>query len=258
MAFQHIKITNKGALRIITIDNPSKKNALNMQSYQDIATSLNDAAADESVNVVAITGAGDFYSSGNDLSFRASDDEDVTELRKKAQKVLRLMIAAFIQFPKLLIAVVNGPCIGIAATTAALCDVVYATENAYFYTPFTLLGLCAEGSSSYTFPRILGTSKATEMLLLNHKMSASEALKFNFVSEVFAPSDLSTKLWPRIEHFATLPKNSMRVSKQLVKKFEIDHLLRACDEEMAELYKCQDGEEFMNAVINFMNRKSKL
>lgn len=95
------------------------------------------------------------------------------------------------------------------------------------------------------------------MLLLNHKMSANEALKFNFVSEVFATSELS-KVWSRVEHFATLPKNSMRVSKQLVKKFEVDKLLKACDVEMDALYKCQDGEEFMEAVISFMNRKSKL
>lgn len=54
---------------------------------------------------------------------------EVQEIRKTAQKVLKSMISAFIQFPKLLIAVVNGPCIGIAATTAALCDVVYATDN---------------------------------------------------------------------------------------------------------------------------------
>lgn len=54
---------------------------------------------------------------------------DLQEIRKKAQKVLKEMISAYIQFPKLLIAVVNGPCIGIAATTAALCDVVYASDN---------------------------------------------------------------------------------------------------------------------------------
>lgn len=54
---------------------------------------------------------------------------DIEETRKRAKKVLKDMISAYIQFPKLLFAVVNGPCIGIAATTAALCDVVYATEN---------------------------------------------------------------------------------------------------------------------------------
>lgn len=57
------------------------------------------------------------------------DGDDVEAIRKRAQKVLKSMISAFIQFPKLLIAVVNGPCIGIAATTVALCDVVYASDN---------------------------------------------------------------------------------------------------------------------------------
>lgn len=56
-------------------------------------------------------------------------DNDVHEFRQKAQRVLKSMVSAFIQFPKLLIAVVNGPCIGIAATTAALCDIIYATDN---------------------------------------------------------------------------------------------------------------------------------
>lgn len=96
------------------------------------------------------------------------------------------------------------------------------------------------------------------MLMLNHKMSADEALKFNFVSEVFTTSELSTKLWPRIENYATLPKDSMRASKYLLRKFDLAELEKACDDEMVELYKRQDSEEFMNAVINFMNRKSKL
>lgn len=120
------------------------------------------------------------------------------------------------------------------------------------------MGLCAEGASSYTFPKMLGKSKATEMLLLNHKLTAAEALKFNFVSEVFAPSELSTKLWPRIEDFSKLPKDSIRVSKKLMQRFDLVALEKACHDEMVELYKRQDSDEFANALINFMNRKSKL
>lgn len=78
---------------------------------------------DDSVTVVAITGAGEFFSSGNDISLGAM--ESLEEIRESAQK----MIIAHIQFPKLLIAVVNGPCIGIAPTIVALCDVVYAADT---------------------------------------------------------------------------------------------------------------------------------
>lgn len=130
--------------------------------------------------------------------------------------------------------------------------------QAYFYTPFTQLGLCIEGAASYTFPKILGTSKTAEVLLLNHKMAAEEALKFKFVSEVFKPAELQAVLWPRIESFAKLPKASVTVGKKLLRNFELDKLERARKEEAAALNKITDSGEFKKATLNFLNRKSKL
>lgn len=89
---------------------------------------LNQAATDDSVTMVAVTGDGDYYSSGNDIkSFLTVSNPE--KALKKSQDVLRLMIRAFYTFPKALICVVNGPCIGIAATTAVLSDIVYAVDT---------------------------------------------------------------------------------------------------------------------------------
>lgn len=96
------------------------------------------------------------------------------------------------------------------------------------------------------------------MLLLNHKMSAEEAVRFNFVSEVVPRAELDTKLWPKIDAFAKLPPQSLLATKRLLRKFETNHLQNALNDELDQLYKCFESEEFINALGNFFSRKSKL
>lgn len=96
-----------------------------MSLYLD---ALNSAATDDSVTIVALTGDGDYYSSGNDIKafLTISDPQKAVA---DAGIVLKSMIRAFFTFPKLLICVVNGPCIGISCTTAVLCDIIYAVDS---------------------------------------------------------------------------------------------------------------------------------
>lgn len=89
---------------------------------------MNQAAADDSVTIVALTGDGDYYSSGNDITSFLTASDPMTAVTK-THDILKRMIHAFYTFSKVLICVVNGPCIGIAATTAALCDIIYAVDT---------------------------------------------------------------------------------------------------------------------------------
>ncbi|XP_058463623.1 enoyl-CoA delta isomerase 2 [Malaya genurostris] len=255
---EHLLIEQFGTVRRITIHNPRKKNAINLQAYGDLADQLNSADIDDGVTVLVLTGSGDFYSSGNDISALLTDERPVEQRLESSHGTLARMVKAFYSFSKLLIGVINGPAIGIAGTTAVLCDVLYMEETAYFYTPFTALGLCAEGCSSYTFPKLMGTSKASEMLLLNHRMSAQEALQFNVVAELFKRQEFESKLWPRILQYGELPVGSVKATKQLMKKFDLDQLEQANKRELEALAKRWQTEEAMLAVMNFMTRKSKM
>lgn len=104
----------------------------------------------------------------------------------------------------------------------------------------------------------MGKSKASEMLLLNHKMSAAEAYKFGFVSDVYKKSELDTVLWPKLREHSKLPRESLRVIKKLMNQNQIDILEKSCDQELEELSKRYETTEFIEAVGRFMNRKSKL
>lgn len=104
---------------------------------------------------------------------------------------------------------------------------------------------------------MLGTSKAAEMLLLNHKLSAHEAAKFNFVSEVYAGAEQDTQIWQRIQDFAKLPPGSISVSKRLMRRFEENALMAACEFEVDGLRKRFVSEEAQNAIVNFVSRKAK-
>lgn len=165
------------------------------------------------------------------------------------------MVQAFIRFPKLFVALVNGPAIGISATVIALCDIIYASEKAYFYTPFTRLGLCAEGCSSVTFPRILGTSKANEMLMLNHQMSAKEAYEFGYVAKVYKDEN---EIWDKLKQIGELPIGSILANKKLTRKFTIEELEKANLSECGQLEKRYASEDVLMAMIRFQeSRKAK-
>jgi peroxisomal 3,2-trans-enoyl-CoA isomerase len=256
MSSAEVITTLEDGVRIIRINRPQTKNAFDSNVYNTITNTLNTDANDDAVVVTIITGTGEYFSSGFDIKsamgkFGSGDKRGVDEIRA--------MINAFICYPKLLIALVNGPAIGISVTSSALCDIIYASERATFETPFLKLGLCAEGASSYTFPHILGRSKASEMLFLGKKMTAQEAYQFGFVAEI-VPDHKFTEFTNELKKLGKkLSVNSVKVNKKLVLNNYKDILREYSERELNQLVECFMSEEFSNGIMNFMSRKkSKL
>lgn len=193
------------------------------------------------------------FSSGNDLTQSIDGDPNEQDILRKP---IDALVKSFINFPKILICLINGPCIGITATTMALADIAYCHESAYFYTPFTALGLCAEGCSSYLFPAILGSSKANELLSLNHRLTAEEAYQFGLVAKVYKNE---SEIWEKLRQIDDLPLGSIMANKRLVRAGRAKMLEEIHNEEVNELTKRFETEEAIEAMIKFqMKRKSKL
>jgi len=95
------------------------------------------------------------------------------------------------------------------------------------------------------------------MLLLSQPLTAAEALRHNLVSRIFKLSELDTVIWPTIREFAKLPSQSLEISKNLIRKLDIDIMYKALQNECDALYERFHSEEFLNAVIAFSKRKIK-
>ncbi|XP_012538835.1 enoyl-CoA delta isomerase 2 [Monomorium pharaonis] len=239
-----------GILKVV-LNKPAKKNALSPQMYKKLTTLLNESAKNNNVLIFALTANGDFFSSGNDII--ASMESTLTS----AEKTIKELIDTIILYPKLLIAVVNGPAIGIATTILGIFDIVYASDKAYFHTPFSSLGLVAEGCSSYTFPRLLGHSKAGDMLYLGYKMNAQEAKQHGLVSNVYNHDSLE-EVWNYLNKIATLSSQSILATKRLMSRWNKETLLKVNEEEMKELRKLFESPELHKRMMVFLSRKNKL
>lgn len=256
--FETLLVTTEDNITTIKLNRPSKKNAITTEMYNEIIAALDQASTDGSVLTV-FTGAGDFYCSGNDLTnFTKIPDGGVELMARQGGDLLRKYIKAYIDFPKPLVAVVNGPAVGVSVTVLGLFDLVYATERATFHTPFSQLGQSAEGCSSYTFPKMMGHAKASEMLLFNKKLTAAQACDLGLVTEVFPDSSFHSEVWSRLKAYAQLPPNSLALSKQLIRSAEKERLHAVNDAEVERLVERWTSDECFNAIMNFFQAKAKL
>ncbi|XP_068698420.1 enoyl-CoA delta isomerase 2-like [Montipora foliosa] len=256
--YKELVVSVENGVQTIRMNRPSKYNAITLEMYEEFMMALDEAGKNDACVVAMVTGTGDYYCSGNDLSnFARIPPEGPQKMAQDARAILKKFVAHFIDFPKPLIAAVNGPAVGISVTVMGLFDLVYASDKATFHTPFMELGQSPEGCSSFLFPRIMGPAKANEMLLAGRKLTALEAHHCGLVTEVVSHNKFSEEIQNRVQALAKLPPKSLRLSKQLIRDSFRDLLHDTNEKEAALLEERWLSEECMQAIMNFMARKSK-
>uniref|UniRef100_G3MMA4 ACB domain-containing protein n=1 Tax=Amblyomma maculatum TaxID=34609 RepID=G3MMA4_AMBMU len=246
---------------VIRFNRPNKKNSITLDMYEAMVKHLKEAAERPDVHYIVLTGTGDFFSSGNDLGNfmnRLKTGLPPEVLAKDAADLVRKYVAAFINFPKPAVALVNGPSIGVSCTVLGLFDFIYASDKAFFHTPFTLLGLNPEGCSSYTFPRAMGVARANRLLMLNEQLSAQEAKACGFVTDVFPHATFHEETKKILQRLSKLPPKSLQYSKALIRDPIWADLHKANDKECDRLTERFVSAEAMQAVMNFFKDKGKL
>ncbi|CAF0818143.1 unnamed protein product [Brachionus calyciflorus] len=243
----------------IVLNRPSKLNAITIKMYNELIEALKEAENNPNVLMVCITGAGDYYCSGNDLT-NFSTQAAMNDIKKAAQEggvLLENFVNSFINFPKPLVALVNGPAVGISVTILGLFDMVLASDKATFNAPFTKIAQSPEACSSYTFAKMMGPIKAAEFLLFNRKLTAQEAFERNLVTEIIPHDAFQVTAWKKIEDFSKLPKESLLESRKLMKDAEKEVLRQINKKEVEVLVGRWSSNEFVRVIMEFWGNRSK-
>jgi peroxisomal 3,2-trans-enoyl-CoA isomerase len=186
-----------------------------------------------------------------------SATDDIETRMEQGNTRVKKYIESFINCPKILIAFVNGPAIGISVSTLGLFDGVYASSSSTFSLPFVRLAQSLEGCSSYVFPSLMGSLHAKEVLLFDRKLTAVEAQQRGLVTKVIDEKIFEQEKRKICEEILSLPKGSLLTSKALMQRWNIDTLKKVNQEELDVLKKRLVSEEFVEAMMAFMNRKNK-
>ena len=244
----HIQTERRGAVCIIRMARPEKKNALTVAMYAAMTHAIRDAVADDGVRVIMLTGAGGVFTSGNDLRDFTNappmgDDSGVMQF-----------LAAISGCPKPLVAAVSGLAIGIGTTMLLHCDLVVADPGTRFSLPFINLGLVPEAASSLLLPRLLGHVRASELLLLGEMFDAQAAERYGIINKVSAPGEADAAAMEWATTLAAKAPVALRCSKALLKR-EVPGVAARIAEEGRAFGKQLQGAEFREAVAAFMEKR---
>lgn len=247
--YETITVEKRDRVAVLTINRPDKLNALNSKVHSEGVAALNELRADDSVRVIVITGAGEkSFIAGADISEFAGQTP-VTQRNLFYEKTLFNSID---NFPKPVIAMINGFCLGGGNELALACDIRVASENARFAQPEINLGIMCGGGGTQRLTRLIGEGRAMEIILTGDMIDAQTALKFGLVNHVHPAEQLEAKTMELAGKIAEKAPVALQLSKEAVKfasRSNLDEGLRREVDLFAICFSTEDKQEGVSAFL---------
>lgn len=254
-----VTLTREGPILIITLDDPTSRNALTGNTAVDEIVAATDMIArDTSIRVAIVTAKGPAFSSGGnvkDMLRFTTDEVSGSEIRQwylnGIQRLTRAMHACEIP----LIAAVNGPAAGAGFDLTCMCDIRIAAENATFAESFVRVGLIPGDGGAWLLPRVVGLPKATEMAFTGEAVSAADALACGLVSRVVPGEALLESALELARKIAKNPGPALRMTKRLIREAQMNSLDSVLHTSAALQAVAHKTPQHREAVVAFIEKR---
>jgi 2-(1,2-epoxy-1,2-dihydrophenyl)acetyl-CoA isomerase len=218
LTYEHLTLERRDDVAIITLNRPEKLNALNRQLQDEGNAVLEELAGEDSIRAAIVTGAGRGFCSGADLTGGPAAGDGIPPQRDRLDEYgwVGRQATSFYRFPKPLIAAVNGVAAGAGMSLALACDIRIGSPAARFKTVFLERSLSPDSGMSFFLPRIVGYSRAADLIYTSRGVDADEAYRIGLLDKVVSEEGLIDECVEYATMITSLPPVAVQSAKRVL------------------------------------------
>ncbi|HWK21494.1 MAG TPA: enoyl-CoA hydratase/isomerase family protein [Ureibacillus sp.] len=254
---EHILIETKDGVRTLTLNRPERLNAVNDTLSKEIILAISEASNDDDVRVIVITGSGRGFCSGLDLTDSAKRSLDEQTRSQKLDELgwVGHQALGIVQCDKPVIAAINGTAAGAGFALALACDLRFMSATAKVTAGYIRRGLSPDAGMSYFLPRLVGQTRAAELILTGRDINSDEAERIGLVNGVFAEEEFLEQVIIFAKELAEGPPVAMTFSKRLLTSSPDTDLTTILKQEYALIKQCFGTKDVQEGIRAFAEKR---
>ncbi len=255
-----VLLSRDGAVATLTLNRPDALNALDPAMVDALVARTAEVAVDDTLRVVVVQGAGKHFMAGGDIRSFASHLGEAPAVRRdgfrRMVERLHAAIETLHRMPHPVIGRVHGAVAGFGLSLMNACDLVVASDDAYFASAYRQIALTPDGGGSWSLPRLVGLRKAMEVFLLGERFGAADALALGIVNKVVLRAELDAATAALAQAIATGPAQALRNTKRLVRESVARTLSEQLQAEAVSFSECTANADFVEGITAFLAKRA--
>lgn len=258
-----VRVEREGRVATLCFNRPEARNAIaDIAACDDLADAVEAVQRDSAISCVVLTGAGESFCAGGDMkTLRSRRPENIgaqvsaADTRSNYRRGVQRAIRALWEIEVPMIAAVNGHAIGLGCDLACICDLRIASEKAIFASSFVSVGLIPGDGGAWLLPRVVGYSRAAQLLYTGQRIDAFTALEWGMVSETVGAEELMPRAFELAQQIASQPPQALRMAKRLLREGQQQNLSGILELSAAFQALAHESEDHAEAIEAFSNKR---